>query len=102
MQSCFDMSNSPTNPYDNSPTNHLPVYAIIRGIIDPSEKEPKDNTDEVKWGYIDDRKKEKFLNILADKLSTIDLNGHPENILLALTEKTQEARDLCFEEKLKI
>ena len=57
--------------------------------------------EDIKWHYIDDRKKEKFLQILSEKFSTIDLNEHPENILMALTQRTQEALEECFPLKQK-
>ena len=83
---------------DETPTNHLPVYAIYKSGVNKS----KTQEDEVvKWRFIDDRKKELFLTMLEKKLSTIDLNEHPENILVSLTEKTQEAINICFPLKTK-
>ena len=76
---------------DDSPTNHLPVFAILKGITDTSVRKRSTIDDKIEWRYIDDRKKERFLEILAEKFSTIDLNDHPENILISLTKKTQEA-----------
>ena len=86
---------------DDSPTNHLPVYAILKGITDPSIKKQKEKNNEAKWRNIDERKKEKFLEILAEKFATLDLDEHPENILFSLTRKTQEAIDVCFPLKTK-
>ena len=86
---------------DDSPTNHLPVFAILKGIIDSSVKKCNIKNDKTKWRYIDDRKKDQFLEILAEKLSKIDLSEHPENILISLTKKTQEAIEICFPLKTK-
>ena len=55
----------------------------------------------IKWRFIDDRKKELFLTMLEKNLSTIDTNEHPEKILTALTEATQNAINLCFPLKTK-
>ena len=83
---------------DSSPTNHLPVYAILKGKVErPKIKIDKQETSQ----YIDDRKKDEFLNILKYKLSLIDLNEHPEAILAALTEATQAAINICFPLKMK-
>ena len=93
---------------DYSPTNHLPVYAILKGITATPKKQNEKFYDII-WRFINDRKKEKFLNILANKLSNIDLTLHPEAILTARktqynankTNKTQYAIDLCFPLKTK-
>ena len=64
---------------DYSPTNRLPVYAILKGIRDPSCNKTGIDKDKVeKWWFIDERKKGKFLSILEEKLSNIDLSGHPD------------------------
>ena len=86
---------------DDSPTNHLPVFAILRDISGPLFRSKNVRDERVKWRCIDDRKKENFLDILAGKLSNINLTEHPDNILTALTEKTQEAIDECFPLKTK-
>ena len=63
---------------DDSPTNHLPTYAILKGIADSSVRKRNQKIDNVEWRYVDDRKKQQFLDILAEKFSTIDLYDHPE------------------------
>ena len=68
---------------DETPTNHVPLYAVIMvgdGSSPENEKGPN-----IKWQFIDDRKKETFLIILKEELLKIDLSQHPENILQALT-----------------
>ena len=85
---------------DYSATNHLPIYAILNDIASSSQNSDK-NDDTIKWRHIDDKKKEVFLNVLAEKLISIDLTEHPEKILAALTAKTQEAIEKCFPLKTK-
>ena len=96
----MDTENIVHGVLDDSPTNHLPVFAILKSITDPSIKKHVEKN-EVKWRFIDDQKKEKFLNVLDDKFSKIDLNQHPENIIIDLTQKTQDTIDLCFPLKSK-
>ena len=83
---------------DETDTNHLPVYAIFESGADMSKNTEEDGT---KWRHFDERKKELFLTVLEKKLSTINLNEHPEYILKALTEATQAAIDFCFPLKTK-
>ena len=84
---------------DYSPTNHLPVYTILKGGGDPYLKIDKNNVE--KWRFIDKRKKEKKLTILAKELLHIDLSGHPDEILESLTEATKAALDICYPLKTK-
>ena len=92
----IDSENIVHGVLDDSPTNHLPTYAILKGITDSSVRKRNQKIDNVEWRYIDDKKKQQFLDILAEKFSTIDLDDHPEKILTSLTEKTQEAIEICF------
>ena len=96
-----DQDNITHGVLDYSPTNHLPIYAILRDVTGGSTIRHKSLDVNTKWRCIDDRKKEEFLNILAKKLSNIDLTKGPETILTALTEKTQEVIDICFPLKSK-
>ena len=75
-------------------TDHLPLFALIRNQGNTSKKIDKEK--EVLWRFIDDRKKEKFLTILEEKLKTIDQTNHPEKILEKLTEATKGAIQICF------
>ena len=82
---------------DYSPTNHLPVYAILKGEGDPYLNNPQlDKKNKEMWRFIDERKKEKFLSILEEKLLHIDLSEHPDKILENLTKIVNEAIDTCF------
>ena len=84
---------------DETATNHLPVYAIFESGTDMGKNENVE--DGIQWRHIDERKKELFLTVLEKKVSTINLDEHPENILKALTEATQYAINFCFPLKPK-
>ena len=86
---------------DYSPTNHLPIYAIIKGSGDPFYYKSQIDKNKEKWRFFDERKKEKFLSILEEKLSRIDMSKHPDKILESLTEATKAAIDICFPLKAK-
>ena len=96
-----DQDNITHGVLDYSPTNHLPVYSILRDVTGGSPNKHKGDDENIKWRCIDDRKKEEFLSTLTKKLSDIDLTKHPETILSALTKKTQETIDTCFPLKSK-
>ena len=84
---------------DETATNHLPVYAIFESGTDMGKNENVE--DGIQWRYIDERKKELFLTVLEKKVSAINLDEHPENILKALTEATQYAINFCFPLKIQ-
>ena len=48
------------------------------------------------WRFIDERKKEKFLDILEQNLKNIDLSAHPEKLLDSLTSVTKASIEKCF------
>ena len=84
---------------NNGKSGHLPTFAIVHNQILPkmSSTENSHNTKEgEKWRYIDVRKKDKFIEVLREKLSSIDLSEHPETILKNLTSATQSSIEICF------
>ena len=85
---------------DDTPTDHVPIYAIFRGN-NKSYKIKNEEKEQSKWRFFDEKKKDTFLNTLEGKLSDIDLSQHPDNILVALTDATQAAIDICFPLKTK-
>ena len=48
------------------------------------------------WRFIDERKREQFLNILEQNLKNIDLSAHPEKLLEYLTTATKDSIEKCF------
>ena len=113
---CQNMIGAPTCFSSTSQTcldhviTNVECENILYGVLDDSPTKGKTDSsvrkcnvrdDKIEWRCIDDRKKEQFLRILAEKLSTIDLNEHPEFILISLTEKSQETIEICFPLKTK-
>ena len=89
-----------TGVLNNGKPGHLPIFAIVKNL-GYSKLDPENQDDEPKWRYFDEKKKEKFLDILENKLSHVNLNEQPEKILTDLTEATQSAIDECFPLKTK-
>ena len=84
---------------NNGKSGHLPTFAIIHNQILPVPKPTENGHDSKEGGqtrFIDVRKKDHFIEILREKLSSIDLSEHPETILKNLTIATQAAIEDCF------
>ena len=79
-------------------TDHLPIFAIFKNQLNPFARKQDENNDRF-WRFIDEKKKDKFLNVLEGKLAEINLSEHPEKILTALTDATKASMDSCFPEK---
>ena len=73
-------------------TDHLPTFVVIKQTFIPTENK----REEPMWRFIDDKKKEKFLNILEQHLKNIDLTNHPEKLLECLTTATKASIEDCF------
>ena len=81
---------------DETCTNHLPTYAIVSGLINQVDISDSTKNEEVFWRFIDERKKDVFLDTLKEKLSIIDLSSNPEVLLETLTSATKDAIETCF------
>ena len=87
-----------TGVLNNGKKGHLPIFAVVKDqLTNPVPSGCEDDN----WRFIDERKKDQFISILAKNLTSIDLSEHPENILKALTTATQSAIEICFPLKSK-
>ena len=83
---------------NHATTDHMPVFAMIKTQTNGhSTKNAKD--EDITWQFINDKKKDEFIIALTEKLTKIDLNNHPEQMLADLVEATQSIIDNCFPEK---
>ena len=84
---------------DDAITDHLPIFAIIKSHLKDVNISKDDSPNPKTYQFIDENKKERFLEILENKLSNVDLTEHPDKILNSLTNSTKDAIDECFPHK---
>ena len=75
-------------------SDHLPIFVIAKNILDsPMKTKASENK---KWRFYDDRKKEQFLSVLEENLANIDLTLEPDDLLESLTNATKVSIEKCF------
>ena len=77
-------------------TDHLPTFAFMKNALGPCSSTNMQGCNNPMWRFYDDRKKDKFLEVLEENLKKVDLSLEPDNLLESLIAATNTSIDECF------